>query len=252
MAAAAPGQTAKSRFVRWRETFARRARQEEAPTREEDRWDVEQARAAAVREVSALLAKPENLGRLGKLCAEAEAQRSAVQVQVSLVTGRQAEEARAGIAMLARCRENVRQVRGVTHRLAASIDESEAALPQYAALRQAFVTRRNLERTVADLDAIVVMPVEIARIEAELSKLTSGELTRTQALRANPLSSERGGFEPSPCWQCLAKRAASAPRPAPMRASFHSPHLRCGRELRTNMEPNRSRRELSAVRRLGT
>ena len=188
MAAAAPGQTAKSRFVRWRETFARRARQEEAPTREEDRWDVEQARAAAVREVSALLAKPENLGRLGKLCAEAEAQRSAVQVQVSLVTGRQAEEARAGIAMLARCRENVRQVRGVTHRLAASIDESEAALPQYAALRQAFVTRRNLERTVADLDAIVVMPVEIARIEAELSKLTSGELTRTQALRANPLS----------------------------------------------------------------
>ena len=162
MAAAAQGQAAKPRFGRWRERFARRARQEEAPTREEDRWDVEQARAAAVREVSALLAKPENLGRLGKLCAEAEAQRSAVQVQISLVTGRQAEEARAGIAMLARCRENVRQVRGVTHRLAASIDESEAALPQYAALRQAWITRRNLERTVADLDAIVVMPVNSA------------------------------------------------------------------------------------------
>ena len=34
-----------------------------------------------------------------------------VQVQISMLTGRQAEEARAGIDMLARCRENVEQVR---------------------------------------------------------------------------------------------------------------------------------------------
>ena len=113
--------------------------------RDEDRWDLETARAAAVREVAALLAKPDNLGRVGKLKAEYETQRSAVQVragwrkvltllragkpglaasshrlsclcacaqvQISMLTGRQAEEARAGIDLLARCRDNVQQVR---------------------------------------------------------------------------------------------------------------------------------------------
>ena len=113
--------------------------------RDEDRWDLETARAAAVREVAALLAKPDNLGRVGKLKAEYETQRSAVQVragwrkvltllragkpglaasshrlsclcacaqvQISMLTGRQAEEARAGIDLLARCRDNVQHVR---------------------------------------------------------------------------------------------------------------------------------------------
>jgi len=115
--------------------------------RDEDRWDLETARGAAVREVAELLAKPDNLGRVGKLKAEYESQRSAVQVrtgwrqgtvqnpaargharagrlvssfvvfvrvaqvQISMLTGRQAEEARAGIDLLARCRDNVQQVR---------------------------------------------------------------------------------------------------------------------------------------------
>jgi len=103
-----------------------------------------QAHEASLREVAALLAKPDNLGRLGKIQTEYEAQRSAVQViflrggtdschsikllqpthmlisqvQISLLTGRQAEEARAGIDMLARCRDNVKQV---CHRLWLSV-----------------------------------------------------------------------------------------------------------------------------------
>lgn len=138
---------------------------------EDERWDVEHAHDAAVREVAALLAKPDNLGRLGKITAEYEAQRLAVQVQISMLTGRQAEEARVGIDMLARCRENIEQVMGVREKLVSSIDMSERVLPQYPALRRAWIVRRNLERTIADLEAILVMPMELARIEAELTRL---------------------------------------------------------------------------------
>ena len=150
------------------------AAEEEAKRWEEERWDVEHAHDAAVREVAALLAKPDNLGRLGKIKAEYEAQRLAVQVQISMLTGRQAEEARAGIGMLARCRDNIAHVMGVKERLVDSIDTSEKTLPQYPALRRAWVVRRNLERTVTDLDAILVMPMELARIEAELTRLSEG------------------------------------------------------------------------------
>ena len=52
----------------------------EDEVQEEDRWDLETARAAAVREVAALLAKPDNLGSVGKIKAEYESKRSAVQV----------------------------------------------------------------------------------------------------------------------------------------------------------------------------
>jgi hypothetical protein len=145
-----------------------------APEPREERWDVEQAHDAAVREVAALLAKPENLGRLGKIKAEYEAQRLAVQVQISMLTGRKAEEARAGIDMLVRCRGNIAHVIEVKERLVDSINTSEKNLPQYPALRRAWVVRRNLERTITDLDAILVMPMELARIEAELNLLSEG------------------------------------------------------------------------------
>ena len=56
--------------------------------------DAEEVHAAAVRELTALLATPENLSRLGKLKKEYEGQRSSVEVQISLLTGRQTEDAR--------------------------------------------------------------------------------------------------------------------------------------------------------------
>lgn len=139
--------------------------------REDDRWDLEKVHDAAVREVQALLAKPDNLGRLGKLQADYETQRSSVQMQISLLTGRQAAEARSGIDMLVRCRENVKQIKDLKAKLEHSINASESNLPQYANLRKVYVVHRNLSRTIVDLDAIAVMPMELARIEEELKRL---------------------------------------------------------------------------------
>jgi hypothetical protein len=139
--------------------------------REDDRWDLEKVHDAAVREVQALLAKPDNLGRLGKLQADYETQRASVQMQISLLTGRQAAEARSGIDMLVRCRENVKQIKDLKAKLEHSINASESNLPQYANLRKVYVVHRNLSRTIVDLDAIAVMPMELARIEEELKRL---------------------------------------------------------------------------------
>jgi hypothetical protein len=185
-------------FARLRQTFRRGVHAKEVK-KNEDRWDVEKAHEAAAREVAALLAKPDNFGRIGKLKAEYEAQRSAVQVQISMLTGRQAEEARAGIDMLGRCRDNVKNVLDIKKKLAQSIDTSERALPQYSSLRKAWIVRRNLERTIADLDAILVMPVELARIEAELTTLTDapGNLRRASAVRDGSQSSSSGQDESS-------------------------------------------------------
>ncbi len=69
--------------------------------RDDDRWDIETARAAAVREVAALLAKPDNLGRVGKLKAEYESQRSAVQVSAGWPKGAVRGPAARGHARLA-------------------------------------------------------------------------------------------------------------------------------------------------------
>jgi hypothetical protein len=70
--------------------------------RDEDRWDLETARAAAVREVAALLAKPDNLGRVGKLKAEYETQRSAVQVRADWKKGAVRDPAARGHARAGR------------------------------------------------------------------------------------------------------------------------------------------------------
>lgn len=64
---------------------------------------------------------------------------------------------------------------GIKAQLLDSINTSEQALPHYQALRKAWVVRRNLERTKVDLEAIVVMPVELASIEQELNSLTEAK-----------------------------------------------------------------------------
>ena len=67
------------------------------------------------------------------------------------------------------------QVTGIKAQLLDSINTSEQALPHYSALRKAWVVRRNLERTKIDLEAIVVMPVELASIEQELNSLNEAK-----------------------------------------------------------------------------
>jgi len=67
------------------------------------------------------------------------------------------------------------QVTGIKAQLLDSINTSEQALPHYPALRKAWVVRRNLERTKIDLEAIVVMPVELASIEQELNSLNEAK-----------------------------------------------------------------------------
>ncbi len=64
---------------------------------------------------------------------------------------------------------------GIKAQLLDSINTSEQALPHYPALRKAWVVRRNLERTKIDLEAIVVMPVELASIEQELNSLNEAK-----------------------------------------------------------------------------
>jgi hypothetical protein len=67
-------------------------------------------------------------------------------------------------------------VTGIKAQLLDSINTSEQALPHYPALRKAWVVRRNLERTKIDLEAIVVMPVELASIEQELTSLNEAKI----------------------------------------------------------------------------
>lgn len=78
-------------------------------------------------------------------------------------------------ALRADCGGKEAQVTGIKAKLLDSINTSEQALPHYPALRKAWVVRRNLERTKVDLEAIVVMPVELASIEQELNSLTEAQ-----------------------------------------------------------------------------
>jgi hypothetical protein len=131
-----------------------------------------------------------------------------------MLTGRQAEEARAGIDLLARCRENVQQVTGIKAKLERSISTSEQALPQYPALRKAWVVRRNLERTKVDLDAILVMPVELARIELELTRLTEGAVGEHGDGSASSTASERSSSD-SDSDKSVSDQVASHTRKVP-------------------------------------
>lgn len=135
---------------------------------EEDAFDAEQAREAAVREVKGALSGPQEVSRLRKIRAEYEAQRGAVEVQIALLTGRQAEEARAGLELVARCRERVEKVKLLQGRLETALAASGGLLPQYPLLRRAHIARRNLHRTAQELESIMEMPLELERIEKML------------------------------------------------------------------------------------
>jgi hypothetical protein len=150
-------------------------------------------------QVGALLGSTENMARLSKLREEYDAQRTAVEVQISLLTGRQAEEARAGLALIKSCQEWPKYPRVILFRLRSRtqricavrqervakvgalktglekrVEESEQALPGYTLVRRAMAVRRNLQRVVSDLDSVITMPLELGRIE----KVTQSPVAR--------------------------------------------------------------------------
>lgn len=160
---------------RWKFSFFSSGRKsvEREEVVEEDAFDAEQAREAAVREVKGALSGPQEVSRLRKIRAEYEAQRGAVEVQIALLTGRQAEEARAGLELVARCRERVEKVKLLQGRLETALAASGGLLPQYPLLRRAHIARRNLHRTAQELESIMEMPLELERIEKMLQGLVA-------------------------------------------------------------------------------
>lgn len=119
---------------------------------------------------------PEALGKLTKLREEYERQLAGAEVQLSLVAGRQAEEAKAILKLVDRCKQGMDEVEGMRLGLSANLEEAVAAVPNYPLLRKVFITRRNLGKTLVDLDSIVAVPTEMKRIEELLDMDDGGNL----------------------------------------------------------------------------
>ena len=124
----------------------------------------------------ATLSGPESLGKLTKLREEYERQLAGTEVQLSLVAGRQAEEAKAILKLVDRCKQGMDEVEGMRSGLSAKLEEAVTAVPNYSLLRKVFVTRRNLGKTLVDLDSIVAVPTEMKRIEELLDMDDGGNL----------------------------------------------------------------------------